>query len=82
MIIKRYVDLDGKYGGFIADIEKKYTIEEKGTVFIVFDFEREISNENLNILPCKMIHISQNDTFSLYEIEFNSLILKTITFDK
>lgn len=57
MKINKIIKLSGNYEGYFADIDADADVDERGYVFVVVDFDKKNNNPNLNIVPCKIIHV-------------------------
>ena len=81
MKIKRYIQLTEQYEGLIADIGRSVSVDDKGTLFIVADLSR-INNEiDEKIVPCKLIHLL-DDQVDINLIELNNFVFKRYDFSE
>jgi hypothetical protein len=76
MKIGRYIKLTGDYEGLVADIGGKIEIEEKGTLLIVLDLTQKNNHPDINVVPCKVIHLIDKDDHDIWLAELNNFVYK------
>ncbi len=75
MKIKRYIQLTDQYEGFISDIGRSASVDDKGTLFVVADLSRVNNKVDEKIVPCKLIHLL-DDQIDINLIEVNNFVFK------
>ena len=76
MKIGRYIKLTGDYEGLIADIGGKIDVEKKGTLLIVLDLVQKDNNRDINVIPCKVIHLIDKSEYDIWTTEINNFVYK------
>jgi hypothetical protein len=78
MEISNYLDLDGDYKGYVADVGGNFILKKEGIIMIVVDILRQIETTKLNVIPCSVVQVP-NDYYA-WIIKSSGLVVKTYDF--
>jgi hypothetical protein len=79
MKLNQKIKLENNYNGYFADIGEEIDIEPRGFLFVVVDFDKKNINPDLNVIPCKVIHVF--DPHYAWVVRKNNIVLKSLIFN-